>query len=268
MFRSLSCQKFARFRFLLTIYALALVFWAPLSAAAQTNTTQRTPSDVVRDFYKALRERRFRDAWALTIYKPAVEGLTAEEMEDLLPTFEEKAAEVPEQVELSGEQISGNIATVFVKVPEGTESPQIISKPVTLIRSGETWIIGDEANQEIVKKAGKRFFLDGLIDSNQDAIGALMKRLIGIEIAYSQQHDGVFGNLAALIKAGFMSPDLTGTDSTGYHFHIIVANDGKGYVAGAEPARYGRTGKVSFWMDQTGNIKKADNGGKPLTAPK
>ena len=53
--------------------------------------TQRTPSDVVRDFYKAMREHRFKDAWSMTIYKQAVEGLTAEEMEDLRPTFEEQA---------------------------------------------------------------------------------------------------------------------------------------------------------------------------------
>src|SRR5436189_128210 len=36
------------------------------------------------------------------------------------------------------------------------------------------------------------------------------------------------------------------------------------YISSAEPARYGHTGKLSFWMDQTGNIKKEDNGGKPV----
>jgi hypothetical protein len=54
----------------------------------------------------------------------------------------------------------------------------------------------------------------------------------------------------------------------GYTFRIMIAKDGKSYVATAEPARYGHTGKLSFWMDQTGNIKSADNGGKPLAAPK
>jgi hypothetical protein len=40
--------------------------------------------------------------------------------------------------------------------------------------------------------------------------------------------------------------------------------NGKTFIATAEPSRYGRTGKLSFWMDQTGAIKSADNGGKPV----
>ena len=39
-----------------------------------------------------------------------------------------------------------------------------------LINSGGTWIIGDEANQAVVKKAGRRFFLDAMIE-----VGGLSK---------------------------------------------------------------------------------------------
>ncbi len=95
----------------LPVILLAIALSAALSAAVAQ--TQRTPSDVVREFYKAMHERRFKEAWALTIYKPAVDGLNAQEMEDLRPDFEEKAAAIPDQVEISGEQISGDIATVF-----------------------------------------------------------------------------------------------------------------------------------------------------------
>src|SRR6266516_6744260 len=102
--------------------------------------TQRSPSDVVREFYKAMREHRFKDAWAMTIYKPAVEGLTADEMADLRVDFEEQAAKIPEQVEIMGEEISGNTATVFVKVTVTESTPQITSEPVTLINSGGVWI--------------------------------------------------------------------------------------------------------------------------------
>src|SRR5216684_2754041 len=106
-------------------------------------TIQRTPSDVVREFYKAMRERRFKDAWAMTIYKPAVEDLTADEMEDLRSgIFEAQAAQVPEQVEITGEQIEGNIAKVFVKLPATDSTPQITSEPVVLINSASGWIVG------------------------------------------------------------------------------------------------------------------------------
>lgn len=262
------------FRHLLTtgsrllLLALTVAYLSNVCSFESTAQTQRAPADIVREFYKAMREHRFKDAWAMTMYKPAVESLTADEMEDLRPTFEEKAAEIPQEVEITGEQITGNNALVFVKVPAGTDGTQITSKPVALISSGGVWIIGDEANRVIVKKAGRRFFLDLLIEGNQVAVEDLLKRLIAVQIVYSQAHDGQFGDLKALIGAGLMSDEVGEPASTGYNFHITVTTGGKAYVAGAEPLRYGRTGKLSFWMDQTGNIKSSDNGGKPLSAPK
>src|SRR5712692_10104046 len=177
---------------LLSIALLAAaVCVSPPGVSAQT--AQRTPSDVVREFYKAMREHRFKDAWSMTIYKPAVEGLTAEEMEDLRPTLEEQAAKVPEQVEITGEQIEGNTAKVFVKLPSSDSTPQITSEPVILINSGGAWIVGDEANQAIVKKAGRRYFLDLVLDLNQNAMEDFLKNLVGLEAIFGLSHNGAFG---------------------------------------------------------------------------
>ena len=233
------------------------------SASGTTAQTQRTPSDVVREFYKAMREHRFKEAWAMTIYKPAVEGLSAEEMEDLRPDFEEKAAQIPETVEITNEQITGNTATVFVKVPVSESTPQNTSQPVNLINSGGAWIIGDEANQAIVKKAGRRFFLDALIAQHHSDMEDLLKRVIAVQLVYAQQHN-TFGDLAALISTGLLPKASGDPKEVGYNFHVTVGKDGKTYLAGAEPASYGRTGKLSYWMDQTGTIKSVDNGGKPV----
>jgi len=93
-----------------------------------------------------------------------------------------------------------------------------------------------------------------------------LKRLHVVQLVYSQQHDKLFGGLQALINAGLMPKDLEGTQSTGYRFHVTLAPDAKSYVAGAEPVRYGHTGRLSFMIDHTGNLKSADTGGKPLTA--
>ncbi len=250
---------------LLLVTLLAIVLFGALSATVAQ--TPRTPSDTVREFYKAMHEHRFKEAWSLTIYKPAVDGLNAQEMEDLRPDFEEKAAAVPDAVEISGEQISGDIATVFVKVPASESTPQNISQPVTLIKSGGSWIIGDQGNQAIVKKAGRRFFLDALIIQHHSDIEDLLKRVIAVQIVYVQQHD-VFGDLAALINAGLVPKAAGVPKELGYNFRVTVGKDGKTYLAGAEPTRYGHTGKLSYWMDQSGTIKSVDNGGKLVAAPK
>ena len=244
-----------------------LIIAVPGCAPGLVAQTQRTPSDVVREFYKAMREHRFKEAWSLTIYKPAVDNLNAEEMEDLRPDFEEKAAAIPDTVEISGEQISGDIATVFVKIPVNESTPQSISQPVTLIKSGGAWIIGDEANQAIVKKGGRRFFLDALIIQHHSDIEDLLKRVIAVQIVYAQQHDS-FGDLVALIGAGLVPKAAGDPKELGYNFRVTVGKDGKSYVAGAEPTRYGHTGKLSYWMDQTGTIKSVDNGGKVLSGAK
>ena len=269
MFGSPDSHSLTGFRFVLVMCALALVSVSAfaLTPRAQNNSTQSSPSDTVIKFYKAMRERRFRQAFAISIYQPAIEGLSQEDFEDLQPDFDKMAANIPEKIEITGEQITGNIATVMVKVPHGDDPEKATIEPVTLIRAGNAWLVGDEANQAIVKRAGKKFFLDARIDAHHSEVEELLKRVLAVEVVYSQQHSGMFVDLPALIRAGLMPQDLSGTDSTGYRFHITVAKDGRTYVAGAEPARYGRTGKLSFWMDQTGVIKGADRGGKPITAP-
>jgi hypothetical protein len=246
-----------------TLLMLALFFNAGAQGGAP-QTGPRSPSDTVREFYKAMRERRIRDAFAMSIYKPAIDGLKPEEFEDLRPDFEVMAAAVPEKVDIYGEQISGENATVFVKVPNSEKPEQ--AEPITLIRNKGLWIVGDKENQQIVKKAGKTFFFQARIDVHHKDVREVLQRIPVVQIVYSQLHNGLFGDLPALISAGLMPRDLEGTQSTGYRFYINLAPDAKSYTAAAEPARYGHTGRLSFLIDHSGNIKSVDNGGKPLSS--
>ena len=77
------------------------------------------------------------------------------------------------------------------------------------------------------------------------------------------QHKGVYGDLKALVDAAFVPADILGTETTGYSFVVSPSPDGKSYVARAEPARYGHTGRLSFYMDASG-IQKRDARGKPI----
>src|SRR4051812_12561288 len=134
--------------------SLLLIVSGAGGGARGQNVQARTPTETVRDFYQMMRERHFKEAFALSIYKPAVDGLSAAEFEELRPDFEKMAAVVPEKIDVSGEQVSGDNATVFVKIADADKAAE--AEPVTLIREGGAWIVGDRDNQAIVKKAGKQ----------------------------------------------------------------------------------------------------------------
>src|SRR6476620_1051040 len=248
---------------------LLACFGGPCARPAMSQQTSRSPqapavrspSDTVREFYKAMREKRFREAFDLSIYKPAIDPLKPQEFEELRPDFEKMATVIPIQVDLSGEQISGDVATVFVKVKEG-EKPEEL-QPLMLIMVNGAWIIGDKDSQAIVKKAGKQFFFNARIDTHHDEVQAMLTRVSLAELLYSQQHEGLFADLATLISLGLLPKDLEGTESTGYRFHVNAENGGKTWNAAAEPAKYGSTGKLSFFLDAAG-VRSGDTGGKPL----
>jgi hypothetical protein len=225
-----------------------------------------TPTQTVLEFYRQLRQKHFREAFALSIYKPAIESLSAEEFADLQTDFEHMASGVPENVQISGEQISGDTATVFVKINNDDAAAAQQDDSVTLIRKGNAWIIGDKENEAIVKRSGKDFFFTARIQTHHSEVQSMLQRISVSELIYGQQHNGLFGNLQALIAAGLVPKDLEATESTGYRFHVTLSADAKSFTAGAEPARYGRTGRLSFFLDKSG-IRSADTGGKPLTPP-
>jgi hypothetical protein len=261
MRRPLSFAHSQRTTSMLMTSLLLLLSLALCSGGARifAQTPQRTPTETVREFYKALREKRFQQAFAISIYKPAVEGLSAEEFEELRPDFEKMAAAVPENLTISGEQISNDTATVFVKVAaDGT------TEKADLLRRGNEWIVGDKDNEKIVLANGKEFFIKARIDTHHGEVQAMLERISLAQIYYSQQHNGQFADLQTLTRADLVPKDIEGTDSTGYRFHVTVSSDKKGYTAGAEPARYNRTGRLSFYMDSKLGIKSADTGGKPF----
>jgi hypothetical protein len=242
-----------------------LLFSACLDIEARAQNNQaRTPTETVREFYKAMREKRFHEAFALSIYKPAIDGLSAEEFNDLRPDFEKMAAVIPEKIEVNGEQISGDAATVFVKIADADKAAE--AEPVGLIRDGGAWIIGDRENQEIVKKAGKRFFFEARITAHHNDVQAMLQRISLAELAYASQHNNLYADLPTLIAAGLVPKDIETPETTGYHFHLALTKDAKRWAVGAEPAQYGRTGRLSFVLDQNG-IRSGDKGGKPLIAP-
>ena len=244
------------------IISLSIILLSSSFALAQA---PRTPTETMREFYRMMREKKFREAFGMSIYRPAIEGLSAQEFEDLRPDFEKMAVavseKIPANVDITGEQISGDIATVFVKVfdSEGKEKVQ----PASLIKINNTWLVGDAASLKMVQEAGKKFFFEARINAHHDDVQDMLTKISLAQLAYSQGHNGQFGNTAELITAGYLPKDIEGTETTGYRFQVVRATDGKSWYATAEPAQYGRTGRLSFFLDASG-VRSGDTGGKPL----
>ena len=229
------------------------------TAAQSAQPAQSAPADVVRAFYKALREGRFRDAMLMSVLRPAIEALSAAELQEFQPDFARLAPLVPADFEVTGEQVGDAEATVFVRTGEGKE---LKVDPVELIRDRGTWLVGDRAGADEVKKQGKKFLSEWRISAHEKDAEEMLKRIQTAELAYALQNGGSFGDLNALVRAGYVPQDILGTETTGYHF--TVTSEGKSFAARAEPARYGHTGRLSYYMDNSG-IRTKDTGGKPFT---
>lgn len=246
---------------------------ATFQTRAQTNAptappqthAQMSPAGVVRAYYQALREMRFREAMLMTVLRPAVEALSAEDLKDLQPDFARLSPTVPTEFEVTGEQLNADgDATVFVRTGDA-RAPKV--EPVNLIRDRGAWIIGDRFSAEEVKKLGKKFFFEKRIETHEQDAEEMLGRIKAAQLAYALQHSGRFGDLGALVRAGYVPQDILGTETTGYRFTVMLSADARSFTARAEPERYGRTGRLSFHLDASG-IRKKDTGGKPLSSSK
>ncbi len=244
------------------ILLLCVVLFGASAVSAQT---ARTPTETMRDFYRMMRERKFREAFDISIYRAAIEGLSTQEFDDLKPDFDKMAVavseKIPEKVDITGEQISGDAATVFVKVVDADGKEKI--EPASLIKIDNTWIVGDRENLEMVRKEGKKFFFEARINAHHSDVQDMLTRISLAQVVYAQGHNGQFGNMAELVAAGLIPKDIEGPESTGYRFQVMRAPDGKSWYATAEPAQYGRTGRLSFFLDASG-VRSGDSSGKPL----
>ncbi len=227
------------------------------------------PADTVRAFYGHLREKRFREAIFLTNLRPAIEGLSDIELKDFALDFEAIAGEVPAKVEINGEIVSGEKATVTVNLPKAAGEEKE-TQTINLRRNEGTWVIlsVDEAAETRMRKEGKNYFYNLRIETHEDEARQMLDRISKAQFAYSVQNGGTFGELTALLEAGLLPEDVRTSTSTGYNYHIAVGADKRAFTATARPAEYGRSGKASFLLgpNEKGAYRliSRDNGGKRL----
>lgn len=237
------------------------------SRPATIEITQGSPADAVRTFYAYLKEKKIREALFLTNLRPAIEGLTDAELADLQMDFEPIAKAIPADVEINGEIVSGNYATVTAKLPDN-ETREIKVQEIRLRKESNYWVIltVDEEAEAVIKKEGNRYFFNLKIQTHEAEAKAMMERIHKAQMVFAYQY-GSYGDLAQLVSAGLLPEDAQGSESTGYNFRISISEDKSKYFATGEPAVYGKTGRVSYLLEADSKgprLTFRDNKGKPL----
>jgi hypothetical protein len=205
----------------------------------------------------------------LTNLKPAIQSLNDNELKDFSLDFEALAGQVPENVEINGEIITGESATVTVKLPK-PDSEEKETQPVNLRKDGDVWMIvtADDDAAAKIKKQGKDYFYNLRIDTHQEEARKMLERISKAELAHSLQNGGAFADMQTLVSSGLLPEDAQTSDSTGYNYAIDLLPEKNTYSATATPAEYGKSGKLSFllYLDNKGmsHVKDKDTRGQPL----
>ncbi len=221
------------------------------------------PADTVRVFYKRLRDRDIRAAMYMTNMRPAIEGLIDAELKEFSVDFEKLAVQVPADLKINGEIVSGDRATVTIELP-AADKPE--TQTIRLRRQKDVWVLMsvDEAGERRMKADGKQYFYNLRIDVHHEEAEAMLRRIAKGELVYSAQNQGVYADLRTLVGQGLIPDDATSATSTGYVYTINLDAERKTYYATATPVEYGKSGKLSFLLDGAA-LSKRDTGGTPLT---
>jgi hypothetical protein len=224
--------------------AIALFAITIFSGAVVAQKPGATPTDTVLRFYRALRDKKYVEGFRHSVYRGAVEGLTADELRDLEPDFARAFSEIPEKLEPRGEKVEGEKATVMLKF-DGADEVQ----PVSLIREGGEWVVGDKDALAMVRSQGRSFFFNTRMIVNEEEAFKMVARIMGAEVIYSQKFEGRCASMQDLIRLGGVPKDLETGEANGYRFSFTLSQDQKSFTATAVPLSYGKTGRLSFYAD-------------------
>jgi len=136
---------------------------------------------------------------------------------------------------------------------------------VTLTRVNGQWLVGDRETLKSVQTQGTAFFFNAKMAVSQDEVADLVNRIIGSELVYAEHKQGGCASLEELIKLEALPADVQNGDVSGYHIAVILSADKKSFFVTAEPARYGKSGKLSFYGDLNG-LRAEDLKGQAASA--
>jgi hypothetical protein len=224
-----------------------------------TAYAQKSPSETAVKFYRALKDKKYVEGFHVSVYRGAIEGLSAAELKELEPDFARTFSEIPDKIDVRGEQINENTATVFLKF-EGVEEFQ----QLMLIRVGNEWLVGDQEALAMVRQQGKDFFFNSRISVNEQETMLMLSRILSSEIIYAKKFNDTYASLPELVTRQALTEEMADGESSGYIFAVYVSPDKKTFSVTATPKVYGKTGKLSFYADING-LRGEDLKGRPAS---
>lgn len=251
--------------------ALLLVFSSTIAVFAQTNQSGDAPTAVVNRFYRALLERRLRDALLMTNLRFAVEPLSNEEMLEFNQSLE-PFADRASGVQATGEKVSGNLASVFVKGTDPkTNQPKLDEVKLRQENGAWTILLGDAETEAVVRREGKNYLPKVRLENTHTEVDLTLQDVIAAQLAYSLKNNGLYADLQTLVRERLMPAEILNPETVGYKYRLQLSANKKKYTVSAEPLVYGKTGKLSFLLDSAGKngsprIQNADKNGAPVTA--
>jgi hypothetical protein len=138
-------------------------------------------------------------------------------------------------------------------------------EPVTYAASAEG--VGAHYELRIPKRLLMRVFSEiaagevvSRIPRNESMARGFLQSLKEQENAYKTQH----GRYATFNELKDAQPARGFIERCGYKFELLASNSG--YEATVTPAEYGMTGRLSFYIDQSGVVREGDHNGKPASS--
>ena len=230
-----------------------------LSASVAAAQKAQSPTAAALNFYRALKEKRYVEGFRHSVYRGAVEGLSAAELQELEPDFARTFAQIPDRIEPQGEQVTGDTATVMLKFADN-DQPQVVA----LIHVGGEWLVGDQGALAEVKQQGRAYFFNARMIANEDETVDILQHIIGAEVLYGRKYPGRAASLAELIRLGAVPKEMESGVTNGYRFVMTLSADQSSFTVTAVPVAYGKSGRLSFYADING-LHAQDLKGQPAT---
>jgi len=126
-------------------------------------------------------------------------------------------------LQVNGEIVVADKATVTVKLPND-DTGVLEDKIFKLQRENDAWVylMADDATEAVAKKEGKNYFFMLRQEVHHAEAKSMIERIAKAEMVYALQNGGLYTDMPTLVTQGLLPDDAQTSDSTGYHYSIVV----------------------------------------------